>query len=128
MGADLKKVNSSIMEIVNLFGDNCKPADFGEEEGELSKTFFSLITSFGRAFQAAIIDNTFQRTADASKPVEEKKESKSKTDGAKIATSGNKEGDSKPARRDNIFGNFQKSQGADVSANVLISEFKTRLM
>ena len=75
---------------------------------------FLLITSFGRAFQAAIIDNTFQRTADASKSVEEKKESKSKTDGAKIATSGNKEGDSKPARRDNIW-ELSEVSGADVS-------------
>lgn len=132
INSDLKKVDDSIMKIIKMFGENCKAADFGEEDGELTKTFFSLVTTFARSFQAAVIDNTFRRTADAQKS--ENNHSKNSEASVKTSEKNDKEGDSKgdkdnaPQRRDNIFGSFQKSQGAGVSADQLISDFKSKLM
>ena len=122
---NLANTSKSVDKIISRFGDKCKADDFGDEEGEVVKAFFTLMTDFARSLKAANVENGFERAKAAviSTDQTESKITGGRSDGGRgksNATGGATD------QKDNLFGSFQKFQGAGVSATDLISAFKAR--
>lgn len=124
--SELRSANSSTLEILNKFGDKCVSTDFGDDDADVVKAFFTLLTTFARSFQNTIIENQNQRLeAEKAKAVSDGNKSSGTSataDGGKTAAAV-----TTTAARDNLFGNFQKAQGQGASADQLINEFKKKL-
>jgi len=115
--SSLKEAHSAISLTLSNFGDKCTANDFGDETDDVVRAFFNLITTFARSFNTASIENETMRRE------EEKRSEKA----LRFETSSPSSCPSSKKAEENIFGNFQKSQGQGASADQLISDFKKKL-
>ena len=118
--SEFNATSASIKTIIQKFGDKCTANDFGDDSEDLYRAFFNLIISFARNYQSAILDNDLKRK-ESEKQNEKAKVEISSDTAQKVSINKNTNSE------ENIFGNFQKSQGQGASADQLISEFKRKL-
>jgi len=120
--SELKTTNDLIGAIVSKFGKNCTATDFGEESDDISKAFFNLFVNFARSFQNAFAENENMR-----RDIEKASERAARAGEVDKGSSKYSKAPASAAPEENIFGNFQKSQGKGASADQLILDFKRKL-